>query len=88
MVAIETPPFHARVVPPPTAFLVHGGLRIDPKAQVIDVHDKVIPRLYAAGRTTGGGLGDIYPGSGAAICEVFVFGRIAGENAAAEAPWA
>ena len=31
-----------------------GGLRISPKAEVIDVEGNVIPHLYAAGEVTGG----------------------------------
>ena len=86
MVPIQTPPFHA-VKAAPAFATTHGGLRINTKCQVIDVYDTVIPRLYAAGSTTGAVLGDMYPGSGSAISQAFVFGRIAGQNAGAEEPW-
>jgi succinate dehydrogenase/fumarate reductase flavoprotein subunit len=49
------------------------------------VTSKPIRRLYSAGE-----LGSIfvnYPQSGANLSECIAFGRIAGENAAAEAPW-
>jgi succinate dehydrogenase/fumarate reductase flavoprotein subunit len=85
MVPIKTPPFHAVKVLPSVSMTV-GGLRINVKGQVIDVLDKVIPRLYAAGNTAGGIIGDLYAGSGSGINQAFIFGRIAGKNMAAEAP--
>ena len=61
-----------------------GGLRITPQAQVVDVNGKVIPGLYAAGETTGGIHGTNRAG-GNALIDNFVFGRIAGQQAAAPA---
>jgi len=58
-----------------------GGLRIDPKAEVLDLEGKVIPGLFAAGETTGGIHGTNRAG-GNSLTTVFVFGRIAGTNAA------
>ncbi len=58
-----------------------GGLRITPNAEVVDVNGKVIPGLYAAGETTGGIHGTNRAG-GNALIENFVFGRIAGQQAA------
>jgi fumarate reductase flavoprotein subunit len=88
-VPIKTPPFHAvkRDTSNFTATITMGGLRINAKAQVIDVFGKVIPRLYAAGRTSGGNMGEMYPGSGSSIGSALTFGRIAGKNAAAEFHW-
>ena len=40
---------------------VGGGLKINRNAQVISVEGKPIPGLYAAGATSGGMYGDIYP---------------------------
>ncbi|MDO8669931.1 MAG: FAD-binding protein, partial [Dehalococcoidia bacterium] len=66
----------------------YGGLKTNAKAQVLEtLHGRPIPRLYAAGQTTGGRLGAFYPGPGSALADCFVFGRIAGQNAAAERPW-
>ena len=86
---IKTPPFYAYHVtaPPILSLTTLGGLRINAKAQVLDIEGKVIRRLYAAGSTTGGGIGRIYPGSGAAICRALNLGRIAGQAAALEKPW-
>ncbi|MFC1787595.1 flavocytochrome c [Halobacteriota archaeon] len=83
---IENPPFYA-IETRPAFFDTMGGVSINVKAQVVDVFNKTIPRLYAAGRTTGGMFGEIYPGSGSAIQEGTCFGRIAGRNAAMEEPW-
>jgi urocanate reductase len=65
----------------------HGGVRINTSAQVLDVHGEVIPRLYAGGMAAGGIMGPYYPGSGTAVATTVCFGRIAGQNAAAEAAW-
>ena len=57
-----------------------GGIQINTNAEVIDTKGNVIPGLYAAGEVTGG----IHAGNrlgGNAIADIFVFGRIAGENA-------
>lgn len=59
-----------------------GGIRIDTKASVIDTKGEAIPGLFAAGETTGGVHGGNRIG-GNAVCDFVVFGRIAGENAAA-----
>lgn len=62
-----------------------GGLRINSRAQVLDIRGNVIPRLYAAGEVVGGIHGaDRLAGNG--IAECIVFGRLAGTNAAEEKP--
>jgi fumarate reductase flavoprotein subunit len=83
---IQEPPFYAYhlTAPPILSYSTFGGLRINAKAQVLDVKGKVIRRLYAIGGNTGGGFGRIYPGGGSAICRTLNLGRIAGENAASE----
>ena len=60
--------------------LILGLLSITTNAQVLNTEGNVIPGLYAAGEVTGG----IHAGNrlgGNAIADIFVFGRIAGENA-------
>ena len=60
-----------------------GGLTIDTSAHVLDTEGNVIPGLYAAGEVCGG----IHAGNrlgGNAVADCFVFGKIAGETAAAE----
>jgi len=57
------------------------------KAQATDVMtDKPIPGLYAAGEVTGGVHGAVRLGSCATL-DCLIFGRIAGQNAAAEKAW-
>ena len=80
---INTPPFYAfeRIVGMHSTM---GGLKINTRAQVIDVSGSVISKLYAAGETTGGTIGLNYPTAGTAIQNAICFGRIAGKNAAME----
>ncbi len=69
-----------------TGMTVHhtmGGLNTNVKAQCLDWKGNIIPRLYAAGEITGGIHGTNRVG-GNAILDCFVFGQIAGENAAKE----
>ena len=63
-----------------------GGLVINKNAEVLNWNDEVIPGFFAAGTTTGGWRGDYYPGCGTAISISTIFGRIAGQNAAANEP--
>lgn len=58
-----------------------GGLKINSSAQVQDTDGNVIPGLYACGEVTGGIHGSNRLG-GNAICDVMVYGRIAGQSAA------
>ena len=56
----------------------------DKDARVLDNEGKPIPRLYAAGEL-GSMIAWLYE-AGAGLSECFVFGKIAGKNAAAERP--
>ena len=79
---IEDGPFWACY----TGMTVHhtmGGINTNVKAQALDWEGKVIPGLYAAGEITGGIHGTNRVG-GNAVLDCFVFGQIAGENAAKE----
>jgi flavocytochrome c len=60
-----------------------GGIQINTRAQVMDLNQKPIKGLYAAGEVTGGVHGACRLGS-CAITDCLVFGRIAGKNAASE----
>lgn len=82
---IKTPPFFGCELKS-YAYNEATGIRINADAKVIDVYGKPIPRLYAAGRVTGGQYGQLYS-CGTAICTALIMGRIAGKNAAAERPW-
>lgn len=69
----------------PAVHFTAGGVRINPRAQVIDLQGAPIPRLYAAGEVTGGihGMGRV---GGNSTTAPVVFGRIAGTEAAALPP--
>ena len=67
-----------------TQTLPSGGIKINTKAQVIDVYGEPIPRLYAGGTTAGGSQARQYPNCGHAVSFSLCFGRVAGQNAAAE----
>jgi succinate dehydrogenase/fumarate reductase flavoprotein subunit len=84
MAPLSTPPFYA-VKLWPGLNNTFGGPRRDATAHIVDVNGDPIPRLYSAGE-----LGSIYvqyPQGGANVGECVAFGRIAGENAAAEESW-
>lgn len=58
-----------------------GGLRIDPRGQVLDTEGNMMPGLYAAGELVGGLFYHNYPG-GSGLTSGAVFGKIAGASAA------
>lgn len=82
--AVDTPPYYGVQVLRSRLVATTGGLRINETAAVLDTDGQAIAGLYAAGETTGGVIGENYPGSGAAIVDALVFGRIAGESASQE----
>lgn len=77
---IEQGPFYMLKAGPAVHHTM-GGLKINTDAQVLDTDGNPIEGLYAAGEVTGGIHGNNRLGS-AAIADITVFGRIAGENAA------
>ena len=83
LLPIRNAPFYAVPIWP-SLFNTQGGPRRNHRAQLIDVWGQPMKRLYSAGE-----LGSLwnrnYPGGGN-ITEALAFGRIAGRNAAAEAP--
>jgi fumarate reductase flavoprotein subunit len=86
MIPLEKGPFYA-IAQWPAVHHTMGGLRINKKAQVVDIWGCVIPRLYAAGEVTGGVHGSNRLGSNA-IPDCVSFGRVAGTHAAMEKPLA
>ncbi len=78
---LDTAPFYAVKV---TAGIHHtmGGLKIDSQTHVLNTEGQIIPGLFAAGEVTGGVHGGNRLG-GNAVADFVVFGRIAGEQAAA-----
>lgn len=77
---LDSPPYVGFAVTTGISF-TFGGLRITPQGQVMDMEQRVIPGLYAAGELVGGLFYQNYPG-GAGLMAGAVFGRIAGRSAA------
>lgn len=75
---LATPPFYAALLVPAELVCTHTGLRIDPRARVLDTMGDAVPGLYAAGEAGGGVLGNRYVGGGNAIANSLTMGRIAG----------
>lgn len=75
LVKIETGPFY---IYPATARLIgtYCGVKITPRAEVLNVFGEKIPHLYACGEMTGGIHGAAYM-TGSSIGKAMAFGRIA-----------
>lgn len=79
---IAKAPFYAALVTP-SMQSTYGGIKTDEKAQALDADNKPIAGLYAAGATSGH---EAYANEvGFAAIIGLVYGKIAGENAAAYA---
>jgi tricarballylate dehydrogenase len=77
---LDTPPYVGFAVTTGITF-TFGGLRITGDGQVVDLEQRPIPGLFAAGELVGGLFYQNYPG-GAGLMAGSVFGRIAGRAAA------
>jgi tricarballylate dehydrogenase len=82
--ALDSPPFEAFGVTCGITF-TFGGVHVDNSGRVLDVANKPMPGLYAAGDMIGGLFYSNYPG-GSGLASAAVFGRRAGFAAATEAP--
>ncbi len=80
---IDTPPFEAYGVTCGITF-TFGGPKISPRAEVVDIEERPIPGLYAAGEIVGGIFYFNIPG-GCGLVNGAVFGKVAGESAARHA---
>ncbi len=80
---IDEGPFEAYAVTCGVTF-TFGGVRIDNQARVLSTDYKPIPGLTAAGEMVGGVFYHNYPG-GTGLMNGAVFGKLAGESAAAHA---
>jgi len=80
---IQKPPFEAYAVTCGITF-TYGGVKIDTRANVLDMADRPIAGLYCAGEMVGGIFYFNYPG-GSGLTNGTVFGRIAGREAARRA---
>ncbi len=77
---IDSPPYLGFAVTCGITF-TFGGLRINPRGQVLDTEDVEIPGLYAAGELVGGLYYHNYPG-GSGLASGAVLGKVAGTSAA------
>ena len=77
---IDEPPFVAFSVTCGITF-TFGGVRVTPRAEVVDTNGDVIKGLYAAGEMVGGLFYFNYPGA-TGLTSGAVFGRTAGRSAA------
>jgi len=85
LMTVEEPLFYASQVT--AVFLVIlGGLKINPRLQVLDTSGEVIPGLYAAGNVSGSFFGNQYPTTapGLSHSRAWTFGRLAGIAAAGD----
>ncbi len=85
MMRVRRGPFYAGEVWPVVSN-TQGGPVHDAGQRIIDVNDRPIPRLYAAGEM-GSAFGHLYL-SGGNLAECLITGRVAGTRAAAEPPLA
>jgi len=81
---LSRPPFYAVRLWPKVHY-TPGGIGINSEARVIDLANRPIPGLFAAGEVCGGIHGASRLGS-CALTECLVFGRIAGRQAALPKP--
>ena len=79
-IKIDTPPFRAYTVTGGITY-TYGGPKINSEAQVLDMEDRPIPGLYAAGEIVGG---IFYHNSlrAAGLMHGAAYGKLAGANAA------
>jgi 3-oxo-5alpha-steroid 4-dehydrogenase len=87
MQGISAGPFYALDFSPKGIwFVTKGGLKINKKSQALDPEGKPVPGLYCAGTICSQIIAQHYPGSGTLNGQALTFGRIAGQNVAAEKP--
>ena len=76
---LTTPPYYAIKIAPGIHHTM-GGVKINTRAEVIDVNGVPIPGLFAAGEVTGGVHGGNRLG-GNAVADIVIFGRISAISA-------
>jgi predicted oxidoreductase len=68
------------------AFGTNGGVATDGLARVLDVDNRPIPGLFAAGNTTENAYAAGYPGAGATLGPIMTMGYLAGRTIAGQSP--
>ncbi|HEY5960053.1 MAG TPA: FAD-dependent oxidoreductase, partial [Polyangiaceae bacterium] len=88
VVPIDSPPFYAvKHTSTEAQGTTSGGLRINRKSEVLSPNGTTVPGLFAAGTCANSTMSERYTGSGTAIAGALIFGRIAGQQAAAQGAW-
>jgi succinate dehydrogenase/fumarate reductase flavoprotein subunit len=82
---LRTGPFYAMEVVN-GAFGTNGGVATDGRARVLDVDNRPIEGLYAAGNTTENAYAAGYPGAGATLGPIMTMGYLAGRTIAGQEP--
>ncbi|MEO3933418.1 FAD-dependent oxidoreductase [Micrococcaceae bacterium Sec7.4] len=82
---LQTGPFYAMEVVN-GAFGTNGGVATDDRARVLDVDNRTIGGLYAAGNTTENAYAAGYPGAGATLGPIMTMGYLAGRTIAGQDP--
>ena len=82
LLPLTTPPYYAVELRATAVGTTHTGLRVNIDAEVIGSNGRAIPGLYCAGECAGG-IMKHYAGGGNSLLNCFVYGRVAGRNAAA-----
>ena len=76
---LDTPPFYAISIKS-GALGTKGGPMIDEHARVLDLDDRPIPGLYAAGNVMASPFASTYGGAGGTLGPAMVFGYLAGKD--------
>ena len=82
---LQAGPFYAMEVVN-GAFGTNGGVATDGRARVLDVDNRPIGGLYAAGNTTENAYAAGYPGAGATLGPIMTMGYLAGRTIAGQDP--
>ncbi|MBT2519954.1 FAD-dependent oxidoreductase [Arthrobacter sp. ISL-28] len=82
---LQSGPFYALEVVN-GAFGTNGGVATDGLARVLDVDNRPIPGLFAAGNTAENAYAAGYPGAGATLGPIMTMGYLAGRTIAGQSP--
>ena len=86
MFRLDTPPYYATKFDQTSILVCCGGIKCDLDMHALTPDDQIVPGLFVAGNTMGGRFLVEYPVTvaGISLGTAITFGKLAGENAAAE----
>ena len=87
MAPLETPPYYGAAIWPSTLGGTNGGPLTNGNSQVLNVWNKVIPRLYAVGNLAASVMGAGRASAGATLGPGFTFAWIAGKHVSTLKSW-